>query len=87
MNHLWRRNTINNWDNYTRLQAVAQAVYASAEKEYNDSLKDSLLSATQSNKWWSTLKSTLFGVDMTIPHYLNLMGLSLMTRERRQHYL
>ena len=57
------------WDYYTRLQVVA-----SAEKEYNDSLEDNLLGATQSNKWWSTLKSALFGVDMTIPALLKPDG-------------
>ena len=73
--HLWRSNSTNyTWDNYIRLKAVAQAVYASAEKEYNDSLKDNLLGATQSNKWWSTLKSALFGVDMTIPALLKPDG-------------
>ena len=37
-------------------------------------LKDSLLGATQSNKWWSTLKSALFGIDMTIPALLKPDG-------------
>ena len=49
--HLWMRNLTNyTWDNYTRLQAFAQAVYASTEKENNYNLKDNLLGATQSNK-------------------------------------
>ena len=37
-------------------------------------LKDSLLGDTQSSKWWSTLMSALFGVDMTIPALLKPDG-------------
>ena len=48
---LWRRNRSDlTWNNYTRLRVVAQEIYASAEKEYNDSIKDDLLGTNQSNK-------------------------------------
>ena len=48
----WRRNRSDlTWNNYTRLRAIAQEVYTSAEKEYNDSIKNDLLGTTQSNKW------------------------------------
>ena len=73
--HLWRRNPSElTWDNYIRLRDIAQAVYASAEKEYNDSIKDDLLGTMQSNKWWSTLKSALFGIDTTVPALLKPDG-------------
>ena len=73
--HLWRRNRSElTWDNYIRLQAVAQRVYASAEKEYNDNIKDDLLGTSQPNKWWSTLKSALFGIDTTVPALLKPDG-------------
>ena len=62
------------WDNYIRLQAVARRVYASAEKEYNDNIKDDLLGTSQPNKWWSTLKSALFGIDTTVPALLKPDG-------------
>ena len=65
---LWRRNRSDlTWNNYTRLRVVAQEIYASAEKEYNDSIKEDLLGTNHSNKWWSTLKSALFGIDVTLP--------------------
>ena len=49
---------------------MAQAVYGSAEREYYYNIKDDLLGTTQSNKWWSTLKFALFGIDKTGPALL-----------------
>ena len=73
--NLWRRNQSNlTWSNYVRLRSVAQEVYAVAESEYNAGLKDTLLGATQSHKWWSTLKSALFGNDDGIPPLLKPDG-------------
>ena len=45
-------------------------MYASAEKEYNDTIKDTLRSSTQPHKWWSTLKSALFGNESSLPALL-----------------
>ena len=66
--NLWRGNRSDlTWNNYTRLRAAAQAVYASAEEEYNNSVKDTLLGTSQQHKWWSVFKSALFGFDMSVP--------------------
>ena len=46
-----------------QLRSAAQEVYAFAEREFNHGIKETLLGATQPHKWWSTLKSALFGVD------------------------
>ena len=73
--HLWRRNPSDlTWNSYVRLRAAASRVYASAEKEYNDNTRDNLLGTTQANKWWSVLKTALFGNDMTIPPLLKPDG-------------
>lgn len=62
--NLWKRNQSElTWNNFVHLRSVAKEVYASAEREYNDSIKETLLGATQPHKWWSTFKSALFGVD------------------------
>ena len=72
---LWQRNRSDlTWANYTRLRAVAQNVYTSAERDYNEGIKDTLLGATNSHKWWSTFKSALFGVDTSIPPLLKPDG-------------
>ena len=40
----WRGNRSDlTWNNYTRLRAHAQSVYASAEKNYNDGIREKLL--------------------------------------------
>ena len=66
--HLWQRNPSHlTWSNYTRLRAAASAAYAAAEREYNEGIKNDLMGIIQSNKWWSTFKSALFGIDATVP--------------------
>lgn len=73
--HLWKGNRSDlTWNNYTQLRAFAQRVYASTEKEYNLTIKETLSGTTQEHKWWSTLKSALFGVDATVPPLLKPDG-------------
>ena len=73
--NLWNRNRSDlTWNNYVRLRSNAQEVYAVAEREYNRGIKDTLLGATQSHKWWSTLKSALFGIDDGMPPLLKPDG-------------
>ena len=43
-------------------------------KIFNDNVKDTLLGTTNSHKWWSTFKSALFGVDMSVPPLLKTDG-------------
>lgn len=65
---LWRRDgTQLYWENYVRLRAVARNVYATSEAEYKNHLKDILSGASQPHKWWSALKSSLFGIDSDMP--------------------
>ena len=73
--NLWKRNRSHlTWNNYVRLRSVAQEVYAVAEREYNIGIKDTLMGATQTHKWWSTLKSALFGIDDSMPPLLKPDG-------------
>ena len=61
---LWRRNCSDITRNsYVNLRNAAQETYAAVEKEYNDSVRDTLIGTANSHKWWSTLRSALFGVD------------------------
>ena len=61
------------WNNYVNLRNAAQKTYA-AEKKYNDSVRDTLIGTTDSHKWWSALKTTLFGVDVAVPPLLRPNG-------------
>ena len=73
--NLWKRNRSDlTWNSYVQLRSVAQEVYAFAEREYNHGIKETLLGATQPHKWWSTLKSALFGVDDGMPPLLKPDG-------------
>ena len=72
---LWRRNCSDiTWNNYVNLRNAAQESYAAAEKEYNDGVRDTLIGTTNSHKWWSTLKTALFGVDVAVPPILRPDG-------------
>ena len=62
------------WNNYVNLRNAAQETYAAAEKEYNDRVRDTLIGTTNSHKWWSTLKTALFGVDVAVPPILRPDG-------------
>ena len=72
---LWRRNCSDiTWNTYVNLRNAAQETYDAAEKEYNDGVRDTLIGTTNSHKWWSTLKTALFGVDVAIPPLLRPDG-------------
>ena len=53
------------WNDYTRLRAHAQSVYASAEKNYNDGIREKLLGVVNPHSWWTTFKSAHLGVDQS----------------------
>ena len=73
--NLWRQNQSHfTWQNYVTLRGEAQAIYAQAEKTYNDGIKNVLLGTHDAHKYWSTIKSALFGVDVTIPPLLKQDG-------------
>ena len=55
------------WNNFVIARTEAQVVYASAEAEYRRHLQNTLSGASQPHKWWSTLKSFLFGVESALP--------------------
>ena len=62
------------WNNYVNLRNTAQETCAAAEKEYNDGVRDTLIGTTNSHKWWFTLKTALFGVDVAVPPLLRPDG-------------
>ena len=47
---------------------------AAAEKEYDESVRDTLIGTTNSYKWLCTLKTALFGVDVAAPPLLRPDG-------------
>lgn len=66
--HRWRQNrTQNNWDDYVDARAEAQHTYEIAETTAIIRAKETLSGADNPHKWWSTLKSTLFGSSSSVP--------------------
>ena len=45
------------WDNFVRVRSEANIVYAAAEADYRQHLKNNLSGISQPHKWWSTLKN------------------------------
>ena len=73
--NLWKRNrSAFLWDNYVHYRAAAQRVYSSAEEEFNTTTKGTLQGTANSHKFWTTLKSALFGIDSSMPPLLKPDG-------------
>ena len=55
------------WENYVEMRNIANNVYNEAESQYNAHLKEVLTGTTQPHAWWAALKSSLFGIEPSIP--------------------
>ena len=62
------------WDNYVHYRAAAQRVYNTAEQEFNAATKGTLRDTVNPHKFWTTLKSALFGNDPSMPPLLKPDG-------------
>ena len=66
--NLWKRNrSVFLWDNYVHYRGAAQRVYNSAEEDFNSNTRGTLRGTANSHKFWTTLKSALFGNDSSMP--------------------
>ena len=71
----WTRNrSAINWVCFRDCQKIANEVYARAHTQYKINCKEVLLNAQSSHKWWSTLKSAVFGADSTLPPLIGVGG-------------
>ena len=50
-----------NWEKFVRYQARADATYSEDKRQFSDRNRDVLLNVQSPYKWWSTLKSAVFG--------------------------
>ena len=58
----WTRDSSrDNWDEFVHCQRRANAVYAEAMRQFSVRSLDVLMNAQCPHKWWSTLKSAVFG--------------------------
>ena len=52
-------------------------------RKHNDGVRETLIGTTNSHKWWSTLKTAVFGVDVAVPPLLRPDGsLTLCPKEK-----
>ena len=64
---LWSQNRSHFlWKEYVVHRCHAQSIYDTALLEYNNSICESLSTAMHPHKWWSTLKTFLFGVNSSL---------------------
>ena len=86
--HLWRANRSNFlWHNFVELRSQAQGIYVRAERAYNEGVRESLLSSCDDHKWWSTLKSSLFGVDSSMPPLVRADGTAVFCPKEKAELL
>ena len=84
----WRR--LRTGESLLELRAAqrrAQSVYDVAERNFYERTRDTLASADCSHKWWSVLKSAVFGATTTIPPLLGTGGLLVTDPVRKANLL
>ena len=64
----WRRSQLHNdYLTFVDLRRQALVIYDIAERDHRARARETMLMTNNSHKWWSTLKSAVFGARSTIP--------------------
>ena len=65
-----------NWNEFVHYQRRANAVYAVTMRQFSVRSRDVLMNAQCPHKWWSTLKSAVFGSssDSSLPSLIGAGG-------------
>ena len=66
-NRLTRDRSRVNWEEFVRCQMRANETYSEAKRQFSDRNRDALMSVQSPHKWWSTLKSAVFGSNSSLP--------------------
>ena len=56
-----------NWEEFVRCQVRANEAYSEARRQFSDRNRDVLMNVQSPHKWWSTLKSAVFGSSLSLP--------------------
>ena len=56
-----------NWEEFVHCQVRANETYSEAKRQISTRNRDVLMNAQSPHKWWSTLKSALFGLSSSLP--------------------
>ena len=63
-----------NWEEFVRCQVRANETYSEAEHQFSDRNMAVLMNVQSPQKWWSTLKSAVFGTSSSLPKVVNEGG-------------
>ena len=55
------------WEEFAHCQVRADETYSEAKRQFSARNRDVLMNAQSSRKWWSTLKSAVFGLSSSLP--------------------
>ena len=56
-----------NWEEFVRCQVRANETYSETKRQFSKRNRDILMNAPTPHKWWSTLKSAVFGSSSSPP--------------------
>ena len=56
-----------NWEEFAHYQVRANETYSEAKRQFSDRNRDVLMNVQSPHKWWSTLKSPVFGSSSSLP--------------------
>ena len=56
-----------NWEEFVRCQVRANETYLEAKRQFSDRNNDVFMKVQSPHKWWSTLKSAVFGSSSSLP--------------------
>ena len=62
------------WEEFVRCEVIANETYSEAKRQFSDRNKDVLINVQSPHKWWSTLKSTVFGSSSSLPPLISEGG-------------
>ena len=63
-----------NWEEFVCCQMRANETYSEAKDQFSDRNSAVLMNAQSPRKWWSTLKSLVFGTSSSLPPLVNEGG-------------
>ena len=62
------------WEEFVCCQVRANETYSEAKHQFNDRKRAVLMNVQSPHKWWSTLKSAVFGTSSSLPPLVNEGG-------------
>ena len=63
-----------NWEEFVRCQVRANETYTKTKRQFSDRNRAVLVNVQSPHKWWSTLKSAVFGTSSSLPPLVNKGG-------------